>query len=67
MATTLPAQPTYKVPEIAKYLGVDRNTVYDLVKTGDLHAIRVGRFVQIPAAALADFVSGGGTVSANAA
>lgn len=66
MATTLPAQPTYKVPEVARYLGVDRNTIYDLVKTGDLRAIRVGRFVRIPANALTDFVSAGGTASAAA-
>jgi excisionase family DNA binding protein len=31
----------YRVPEVAKILGVGRTTVYALIKSGDLPSVRV--------------------------
>lgn len=39
--------------EVAEILGVDRLTIYKMIKAGELEAVRVRRAVRIPAAALA--------------
>jgi excisionase family DNA binding protein len=43
---------TYSVEEAAQALSLGRNTVYEAVRCGQIPAIRVGRRVLIPAAAL---------------
>ncbi len=43
---------TLSVPETAKVLGIGRNLCYDRVKTGEIPAIRIGRRLVIPRAAL---------------
>ena len=48
--------------EAASILRVSKQTVYRLVRTGDLEAIRVGRSFRIPAHALRPPVSGGSPV-----
>ena len=35
------------VPEAAKYLGVGRRKVYELIEWGELKAVKLGRSVQI--------------------
>jgi excisionase family DNA binding protein len=35
------------VPEAAKYLGVGRKKVYELIEWGELKAVKLGRSVQI--------------------
>ena len=35
------------VPEAAKYLGVRRRKVYELIEWGELKAVKLGRSVQI--------------------
>ena len=40
------------VPEAAEMLGISRNFAYDLVKQGKLPAIRFGKRLLIPRAAL---------------
>lgn len=38
----------YSVPEVAQRLGIDRNTVYQAVKEGQIPSIRVGRRILVP-------------------
>jgi len=33
---------TYKVPEVAKMLGISRSLAYDLVRRGEIPSIRLG-------------------------
>ena len=44
-----------RVMEAAEKLGLGRTTVYQLVASGQLRSVHVGRSVRIPAAALIDF------------
>lgn len=43
---------TLSVPEAAKCIGIGRNLCYARVKTGEIPAIRIGRRLVIPRAAL---------------
>jgi excisionase family DNA binding protein len=43
---------TYKVKEAIEASGLSRTTLYGLIKTGKLAAVRVGRRVLIPREAL---------------
>lgn len=40
------------IREVAKILGIGKNTAYGLVKNGTLNAVRVGRQIRIPRAEL---------------
>lgn len=42
-----------RVDEAAAWLGVSRGLIYGLIASGDLPAVRLGRLVRIPRAALA--------------
>lgn len=55
------ARRTCKPGEAAPMLGVGRNGVYDLVRTGQLRSIRVGRKILIPLTAIDDFLNGAGS------
>lgn len=44
-----------KVPDAAAMLGVGRSTLYELIQTGDLVAVRIGRSVRIPARAIREY------------
>ena len=54
----------YTVLEAAEILRVRRDTVYNLIKRGDLPAIRMGRVVRIPESA---FRAAGNTAAGNTA
>lgn len=43
---------THTVTEAAQKIGINRNAAYDLVKSGDLPSIRIGRRIVIPRLAL---------------
>lgn len=43
---------TLTIRELARVLGVGRNTAYGLVKSGAIGAVRVGRQIRIPRAEL---------------
>jgi excisionase family DNA binding protein len=43
---------TYTVDEVAARLGLNRNTAYAAVKDGTIPALRVGRRLLVPRAAL---------------
>lgn len=52
---------TRKPEETALMLGIGRNYVYELIRTGQLRSIRVGRKILIPLAAIDDFLNGTGS------
>ncbi|CAJ60387.1 MULTISPECIES: helix-turn-helix domain-containing protein [Frankia] len=43
--------------EAAELLGVSRSTVYELMNSGDIESVRIGRARRIPSAALHAFVT----------
>ena len=38
----------YKVPEVAKLLGVSRNHAYELARTGQIQTVRLGKLIFVP-------------------
>lgn len=46
------------VRELAAYLGVGKNTAYDLVKSGQIQAVRVGRQYRIRKEAVLEYLEG---------
>jgi excisionase family DNA binding protein len=44
-------------PEVAHQLGLGRSKVYQLMATGDLRTVHIGRAVRIPAAEVEAFVA----------
>lgn len=53
MSTT---QLAYTVAETARALHLGRNTIYDLIRAGQLPVIRVGRAIRIPSTALDEWI-----------
>ena len=47
---------TLRVEELMPILGIGRNTAYELVRSGRLRSIRVGRQARIPKNALIEFL-----------
>ena len=54
---TLAADPLYTVPEVAQYLRCSVRTVFDLVRRGDLPAVKIGRLTRITAGQLAAYLN----------
>ncbi len=46
----------YSIVQAAKALGVGRSTIYQLIGSGDLEVIHIGRAARIPVEAVQDFV-----------
>lgn len=46
------------IKQVAKLLGVSRNTAYRLVRSKKLRSIRVGRQIRIPRSALEMYLNG---------
>ena len=44
------------VPDVVESLGLSRSEVYALIQRGEMPAVRIGRSVRVPAAALARWV-----------
>lgn len=55
MTNTLPLVMT--VPKMAEILQIGRNAAYDLVKSGAIRSIRIGRNIRIPQAALLEYLN----------
>ena len=53
--STLPL--TLRVEELMPVLGIGRNTAYELVRSGQIRSVRVGRQLRIPKDALLEFLS----------
>ena len=43
---------TYTVPDAAKLLGISRNAAYEAAQRGEIPAIRIGKRLLVPRAAL---------------
>jgi excisionase family DNA binding protein len=52
------ARRTYSVAEAGKLLGIGRNQTYDAIKRGEVPAIRIGKRLLVPKAALDRLLSG---------
>lgn len=46
----------YTVNEVAQALQVSRNRIYDMVATGELPALRLGKTIRIPAEQLDQWI-----------
>lgn len=45
------------VPELAAVLHIGRNAAYELVKSGQIRCIRIGKSIRIPQSALLDYLN----------
>lgn len=45
-----------RIEEAATWLGISRNTAYELARSGDLPAVRLGRLVRVSRAGLAELL-----------
>ena len=45
-----------KVEELMSILSIGRNTVYELVRSGQISSIRIGRIYRIPRASLEEYL-----------
>lgn len=48
---------TLRVEELIPVLGIGRNTTYELVRSGQIRSIRIGRQLRIPKDAVLDFLT----------
>jgi excisionase family DNA binding protein len=55
---------TYTVPEAAQLLGLSRNRTYEAIAAGEVPALRIGRRVLVPRAALERMLSEAGSGNA---
>jgi excisionase family DNA binding protein len=44
------------VPELASVLHIGRNAAYDLVNSGQIRCVRIGKNIRIPQSALLDYL-----------
>lgn len=49
---------TLRVEDLMPILGIGRNTAYELVRSGKIRSIRIGRQLRIPKDALVAYFSG---------
>ena len=47
---------TLGVEDLMPILGIGRNTAYELIRSGQIRSIRIGRQIRIPRDALLDFL-----------
>ena len=47
---------TLRVEDLIPILGIGRNTAYELIRSGQLRSIRIGRQIRIPRDALLEFM-----------
>lgn len=45
------------VDELAVYLKIGRNSAYNLVRSGQIHSIRIGRLIRVPLVAVNAYLS----------
>lgn len=51
----------YRPEEVAKVCGLGRTTVFELIKSGELESVKVGRARLVPAAAITRWLAGAAT------
>ena len=47
---------TLRVEDLMPLLGIGRNTAYELIRSGQIRSIRIGRQIRIPREALLEFL-----------
>lgn len=47
----------FKVEDIAKMLSISRNTAYELVRSGKIRSVKIGRIYRIPRSAVEDYLN----------
>ena len=47
---------TLRVGNLMPILGIGRNTAYELIRSGQIRSVRVGRQIRIPREALLEFL-----------
>ena len=48
---------TLRVEDLIEILHIGRNTAYELVRSGQIHSIKIGRQLRIPQQALIDYLN----------
>ena len=48
---------TLRVEDLMPILGIGRNTAYELVWSGQIRSVRIGRQIRVPKDALAEYLS----------
>ena len=48
---------TLRVEDLIEILHIGRNTAYELVRSGQIHSIRIGRQLRIPKEAVQEYLS----------
>ena len=48
---------TLRVDDLMPILGIGRNTAYELVRSGKIRSIRIGRQLRIPKDAIQDYLA----------
>ena len=48
---------TLRVEELMPILGIGRNTAYELVRSGQIRSVKIGRQLRIPKQALIDYLT----------
>lgn len=46
-----------KVDELAKILSIGRNTAYELIRSGKIRSVKIGRTYRIPLTAVEDYLN----------
>lgn len=47
---------TLRVEDLMPLLGIGRNTAYELIRSGQIRSVRIGRQIRIPRDALLEFL-----------
>lgn len=47
---------TLRVKDLMPILGIGRNTAYELIRSGQIRSVRIGRQIRIPRDALLEFL-----------
>ena len=47
---------TRRVEDLMPILGIGRNTAYELIRSGQIRSVRIGRQIRIPRDALLEFL-----------
>ena len=53
----------YRAEEVAERLRISKNTVYELIKTGQLRHVRLGAAIRVPRAAVEELLEGRGATA----
>lgn len=57
MNTHEPLPLVLSVPELAKVLHIGRNSAYNLVNSGQIRIVRIGKNIRIPQSALLEYLN----------